>query len=351
MKIAYLVYYDVTKVDGVVKKINSQVGEWRDQGNQVEIFSFVPTLNETILNSKLYSVGANWVTNRFYLIKELVTDINDFSPDIIYFRGESWNRTVGEIFKKYPSVVEVNTDQSSEFRKRMFQERNLKSVFRYLGNNYFSYLLYKDASGIVGVTHEISLKFHGRKRKVITIPNSINTDKLEPKKKNNELKTSLFFMGSPNQSWHGLDIIELIANEFSDYDFHIIGISKENGPNLFYHGFLDFSDYIQIVSRCHIGIGTLALFRKSMKEACPLKVREYIGLGFPIIIGYEDSAFKNQRPEWVHVIDPQNIDFKSLKSFIESYRNYIVSDMSFVESKVIEKNRLAFFKNVLENGN
>jgi hypothetical protein len=48
----------------------------------------------------------------------------------------------------------------------------------------------------------------------------------------------------------------------------------------------EISDLLQ---DCHIAVGTLALFRKSMKEASPLKVRECLMLGLPMIIGYFDT--------------------------------------------------------------
>lgn len=45
---------------------------------------------------------------------------------------------------------------------------------------------------------------------------------------------------------------------------------------------------------CQVCIGTLALHRKNMTEASPLKTREYLAHGFPVIIGYKDTAFYNQ---------------------------------------------------------
>jgi hypothetical protein len=48
----------------------------------------------------------------------------------------------------------------------------------------------------------------------------------------------------------------------------------------------EISDLLQ---DCHMAAGTLALFRKSMKEASPLKVRECLMLGLPMIIGYFDT--------------------------------------------------------------
>jgi len=45
----------------------------------------------------------------------------------------------------------------------------------------------------------------------------------------------------------------------------------------------------ELLNHCHIAVGTLALYKKSMKEASPLKVRECLMLGLPMIIGYFDT--------------------------------------------------------------
>ena len=49
----------------------------------------------------------------------------------------------------------------------------------------------------------------------------------------------------------------------------------------------------QCLNEYHLGIGTLAAFRKGLKEATPLKTREYMARGFAAIIGYEDTDFEN----------------------------------------------------------
>jgi hypothetical protein len=49
------------------------------------------------------------------------------------------------------------------------------------------------------------------------------------------------------------------------------------------------ADLDDLVDKCHIGIGSLALFRNNMIEACTLKVREYWARGLPFVIGYDDT--------------------------------------------------------------
>jgi hypothetical protein len=44
-----------------------------------------------------------------------------------------------------------------------------------------------------------------------------------------------------------------------------------------------------VLHTCHVAVGTLALYKKSMTEASPLKVRECLLMGLPMIIGYHDT--------------------------------------------------------------
>jgi hypothetical protein len=44
---------------------------------------------------------------------------------------------------------------------------------------------------------------------------------------------------------------------------------------------------------CDLAISTLALHRKGMKEACPLKTRECLAYGLPMVLPYVDTDLKD----------------------------------------------------------
>ena len=54
-------------------------------------------------------------------------------------------------------------------------------------------------------------------------------------------------------------------------------------------------DLDRLAETCDIGIGSLALFRNQMQEACTLKVREYWARGLPFVLGYDDSDLINNK--------------------------------------------------------
>ena len=58
------------------------------------------------------------------------------------------------------------------------------------------------------------------------------------------------------------------------------------------YGYLPQERLFEMYQKMDIAIGTLALYRKKMKQASPLKVREYLAFGLPTIIGYDDADLR-----------------------------------------------------------
>ena len=132
-----------------------------------------------------------------------------------------------------------------------------------------------------------------------------------------------------------------------DYDFHIVGTKGLNKKNLFYYGYLSRSDYLNILEKIDICIGTLALHERGLSEASPLKeVREYIAMGFPILINYkEDNNILDK--DWCYVLNIKSVDalenkLDEIKSFFNKYKNYTLTseDINIVSSSKIEHDRL-----------
>lgn len=348
-RIAYFIHHDISRNDGVTKKIKGQIDYWRKLGLEVKCFCVLPKIGDSILPCNKYEAN-HYLKQRLTLNTELIDDIDEFNPDIIYFRYDTWSRNYSVLSKKYKVVCELNTLDVEEFNLLFKKDKTLKSLLRYMSYKYLRHFVLKRVSGIVAVTNEI--KNHksndGYTNKRITIPNAINLDEFPIIKKisSDGSRIGLFFMGTPNQPWHGIDIIEDMAAHMPEYDFHIVGVTEQSYSNVFYHGYLQQEEYLKVLSKCQICIGSLALFRNNMEEACPLKVREYLAYGYPIILGYHDTAFlEHVRFSWLHYID-KNIDYSSLISFINNNANVTVprSDLNSITVEFNEGKRIEFIK-------
>lgn len=164
----------------------------------------------------------------------------------------------------------------------------------------------------------------------------------------------MLFLGSPNQPWHGVDKIYYLASKLPDVDFHLVGlIDKVALNNVHTYGYLSLEQYAKIVEVCDVGIGTLALHRQKMNEASPLKVREYLHFGLPVIIGYEDTDFIGKEEDFILKIPnneeniKDNIDLVS--DFIRKSKHITVDRrrISHIYFSEKEKKRLKFLSSLI----
>jgi glycosyltransferase involved in cell wall biosynthesis len=352
MRIAYLINHDISKNDGVTKKILSQINSWKQEGHGVEVFCTTPSLGDSILPAKQY-LFSSYIKSRLKVNDELVANVKQYSPSIIYFRYDTWSKTLSLLMKEYKVITELNTNDLDEYYLLMKKERSLKAILRYLSYYFLRSKVLANVSGIVSVTKEImhlpSVKKFRKPSEYI--PNGIDISKFHVVKEGIEERTGLFFIGTPNQPWHGIDLIEIIASKLPEFDFHIVGVDGVSQSNIYYYGYLVKDEYVKILKKCHICIGSLALFRNNMSEACPLKVREYLANGFPTVVGYNETAFLNQEtPSWFKKIDVENLN--EIKKFVIENRDVILSHedvVRYIDSKMIEKKRLQFFASFLDD--
>jgi len=95
------------------------------------------------------------------------------------------------------------------------------------------------------------------------------------------------------------------------------------GDNVYFHGPIYGKEIDRIFDSTHIAIGTLALHRKQMKQACPLKVREYTARGIPFVIAYEDVDLEDSLPFYLRLPAGESpIDIEK----IVSWANNVLKD-------------------------
>lgn len=362
MKIAYLLSWNININDGVTKKVLQQVKTWERLGHTVEIFCVL--LDNTgksevppIKNCSIFK--RNRLLFRMLNPKKLMQSLNNFRPNIVYLRHKIYEPYVKRVIKRYPTVVEMNTDDVEELR--LLAQGSTGNRLKYYYHMVTRGEILGNAEGIIGVTEEIIASPNVSKyaKRYTIIPNSIDLSSFNILKKspsNNEVPT-LVFIGTPGQPWHGLDKIEELArNTRNKLFFHIIGTSGSNDVNIKYHGYLDQSQYNNILMSCDIGIGTLALHRNNMNEACPLKVREYLAYGLPVILGYKDTMKNNfnTNPEWILELENTEDNVASSINQIIEYaykiKDIVVNryELECIDINKLERQRLEFMKEIAE---
>lgn len=357
MKIAYIVSWDITRNDGVTRKIKEQIDSWKSFGEEVVVFCCTTRLGKSNLDAKQFLVK-NSLISKFLGPNNFVKEIELYNPDIIYLRFELFKPYLKYLISKIPTIVEINTDDIAELKASI---NNIRNYIKYIYNKITRNYLLNNVIGLIYVTNEIAktkgFKKINKKIKYQIIPNGISyKNNIIIKNNVEDEKANLVFIGTEGQSWHGIDRIYEMAVKLGNlYEFHIIGV--KNGPsnkNIHYYGFLKQSEYVDILKKCHIAIGTMALYRKGLKEACPLKVREYAVSGFPIILGYNDTAVMGKNIDWIYYVKNSSEklskeELKGIKSFIDNNKYKIVShkeSIEYFDIERMEKMRVEFFHNV-----
>jgi len=366
----------MTKHSGVLAKIRSSVSFWDESG----VDSFVILYEERVVydakfnviysevgssnswfdrlaqESRLFKLASFWCQYSF-----LKRALNKVKPDVTYCRYifpmlglRRSLRSAGRL------VLEVNSDDECEY----YIKRKITGIYNSLFRKYFL----SRVDCLVFVTEELVFAksfLSERNKPKVVIGNSVDVGSYTFVEKTGNDVANIVFIGSPHQAWHGLDKISALATLLPDNNFHVIGPSKEEYlasggeevGNIIFHGYLEQDKANILVSTMDVGLSTLSLYVKNMFEACPLKSRQYLSQGVPMIMGYKDPDMIGEL-EFVlslpcnetNVVD----HLKEICSFIKrchGNKELRFKSRSFASEKldisIKENERLIFLKSIL----
>lgn len=369
MNIAYVaVGFEMDKRLGVLGKIQRQISHWVEAGHDVRFFvqSHRPPCGvrdgmtggvpvEVFTHGSIRGVGLlGGLLQRFAVVSALVERVESWGADLVYVRFNTWYPALTALAGRVPLVLEVNTDDLREYRLMMSR---LQYAYHRLGRG----RLMRRAAGLVFVTHELASNrsFARLRRPQRVIPNGIRLQDYPVLPPTNNDRPRLVFIGSAGHPWHGVDKIVRLAGYVPEWHFDLIGLGPEDlgghaPPNVVCHGYLDRSGYDRIMALADVAIGTLALHRKGMSEAAPLKVREYLAYGIPTIVGYRDSDFLDGCEyllELPNTEDNVESHLGEIRAFVERMRGIRVprEAVAHIDDARKETARLEFFAEVVRH--
>lgn len=297
MRIAYLGQMaDVSSENGISKKIRDQAQEWLRRGHHVRYFSVVPTTAawtglERIERELLARGPLGW---RVVRTLQLARRIRAWRPDVIYFRYAYHGAGLPALFRAIPTVAEINSDDLAEYPVTL-------SPAKVAYHRVTRHRVLRPVASFVCVTHELAGRFAGFGHPTVVIPNGIALDDYPavPAASVGNTAIRLAFVGNTGSPWHGIDRVGELAQMFPDIIIDLVGCTLadwqparggvEPPPNLRFHGMVSRERYEPLLRQATAAIGTMALYRKNMDEACPLKVREYLAAGLPVLAAYRDT--------------------------------------------------------------
>jgi glycosyltransferase involved in cell wall biosynthesis len=356
MKIAYYAEWDVTTSSGVLSKLVAQVAMWNQLGAKAELFIVSPSRNDAahqplnttgIRNFEFFRPFTGPV-RKFAMagaVERSVQKIREYGPDVVYVRYTSWTPGLSKLLREpRAKVLELNSIAPREIPSYRLDKHGLYWAL--------TRRMIQKFDGLCCVTGEIAEWASPFRRTVSVIANGYDIDKAERTDSPKTQRPQYVMSIGTHAPWHGLDRLLQLATRMPEADFHVIGIQEPNTGNVFFHGRLSEVEMRRAYANFDIGIGTLALERKGMREACPLKVREYIAHGLPAIGSYADtdlsghscflslSTKKADMPEWPDKIRLFTASWKGRRVPIETARD-------LVGARAKEEKRLAFLGNII----
>lgn len=306
MRIAYICYVSAFVRDGVNDKIATQVTRWKQAGHDVRLLCLSRAPGARTASPTLPGAIFTFRTSgeRVRATLALARTARRLAPDIVYLRYDRFVPPLAPFLSSLPLAVEINTDDRLEFALYgragwFYNELNREATLR-------------AAAGLVCVTHELarSRVFSRYGKPTTVIANGGDPENILPvPPADNPRPEAVMLIGAtPLGPWVGADKVVALARALPELTVHVVGVDGADAlgpipgsvsrlpPNICLHRLLPRAEYRRLLARADFGIGPLALHRKGRSEDSPLKTREYLLHGLPVLTAYHDTDFLGEEP-------------------------------------------------------
>jgi len=361
MRIASIsLHWPRTRDSGVGKKLDRQVKTWQAGGQEARLFmhtnntaplsALVPA--EVFLYDSAGLLGTE--LNRSRAARRLLNAVRAYRPDVIYLRLGMYVYPIHELAQIAPLVGEVNTND-------LTQHEGLGKIYAFY-NRLTRGLVLRRLDGLVTVSRELanSPAFTIYHKPTCVIANGIDLENFIPLNAPINSAPRLAFIGNPGYLWHGVDKLVNLARLIPDVHLDIIGYDSLPGfealpGNLHLHGYLSAGEYQRILGRAEAAISSLGLHRIGLEEASPLKSRECLALGLPLVLAYIDTDLRDAQVDFLLMIpnkeDNIQTHAQAIRDFAYQMRGKRVerAKIASLDQSVKESERLKFFEDIIKS--
>lgn len=361
MRIAYVsLHWPRTRDSGVGKKIQSQLAAWNTRGHEARLFMHTswhePQSGLIEADYFFYKASgkANTEINRIAAMKRMIDAIRRFQPDLIYLRYSIYVYPAHRLMDIAPVVEEINTND-------LTQHEGLGGIYS-LYNRLTRGIFLRRVRGLVTVSRELaaSSAFALYHKPTRVIANGCALDEFPqlPAPSNNIPR--LVFIGNPGYAWHGVDKLVDLASRCPDLCIDIVGYDTlpEFEPlpaNMTLHGYLSREKYQQVLAGADAAISSLALHRVQLEEASPLKSRECLAFGLPLVVAYTDTDLDETAGDFLLKIPNKEDNIQSHARFIQEFAYRMRGRRAdrkllkqYIDADQKEATRLSFFAELLQ---
>jgi hypothetical protein len=362
MRIAYIsLHWPRPLSSGVGKKIAQQISMWQKAGHEVRFFlhthAFPENEAQVAGEQFLYEKDGGLIRreiSRSKALQQLLKAVAGYRPDIIFLREGMYVFPMERLINSAPVVVEINTNDVQ-------QHQRLGGVlYRY--NLLTRSIALSRAAGFVCASQELAemevfTRFH---KPTLVVGNGYNLEDVQPFPAPNNAVPHLLFVGSPDNEWHAVDKLVPFARSFPDLEIEVVGYDSISGSeplpeNLHLHGYLRGKEYQAVLRTGDVAFGSLGLHRIGLQEASPLKTRECLAYGLPLIISHLDTDLQDVQSDCLLQIPNREDNLvthgQAVHDFAWKMRGRRV-DLQAIAPRIDwrekEKARLEFFTRVMQ---
>lgn len=371
--IFFLMKYTTIVKESLQQKFNGQMEAMKALGYEVWFLEWNGTAfylvnwnnkhKKFIKRARCHNI--EWYFHTLYFVdlyESIIKVINENSIDIVYMRSmPAFIRTVSMAKRlkdnQVKFVVEIPTYNYKNERK------NEKKLFRKIALNLSEQIWkkinpYVDLYSIIG--REKDGEYWGRP--AINISNGIDVKQIKPKQylPFDGIKLEMIAVASMCY-WQGYDrMIKAIASYSGNVliRLHLVGPDSDGSrekwekmadelnltDQIIFHGPVYGDRLDELFDGCHLGVGSLGLYRKGMRVGAILKNREYMARGIPFIYVGEDYNIDRGFPYALQIENADTpIKMEAIIQFAaQTLSETTVSDRmrSYADSKMSWKNEM-----------
>lgn len=360
MRIAYVsLHWPRTIVSGVGKKILGQMNAWNKAGHNTKLFMHTVRRESTssLLPGEVFfysEIGGFRVEyERIVAARQLLNAVRQYQPDLIYLRYGMYVYPIQQLALIAPLVEEINTNDP-------IQHKRLGMIYA-MYNRLTRGIILQRTSGLVCLSNELANLSSTTifKKPTIVIGDGIDIQSVQPLQAPSNPHPQIAFIGTPGSPWQAVDKLPLLAKSFPELGIHIIGYDHIEGyrslpANVRLYGYLNTKEYLKILAGMDCAIGTLGLHRIQLNESSPLKTRECLALGLPMILPYNDTDLGNCECDFLLKIPNKEDNIQTHAQAIHDFAYRMRgcrADREFLKRHIdVERKeamRLSFFEEIL----
>lgn len=220
----------------------------------------------------------------------------------IYIRYTRADQFIWRVLKhaKLPIFFEVNGLVFSELKTGYGNDSSYYGRFNERNEVRYLPKMIRMAKGVICITNEIKDFIKPYNPNILIIGNS-SENIISAIKTRTWKKIRFVLLVGADTYWQGIERLIASINNLKPeikekFEVTISGPKKlsdkygaKSPENVNFSNSTNESQLEQLLTQSDIGLTTLALYKKEMNEAAPLKTRDYLRAGLPIVLAYNDT--------------------------------------------------------------